>query len=475
MTTATSEPASEWASKRKLICAGIGLVSFFLILFLLPAEPPEEFSETQVRTGLAILAFAAILWLTEAIPLAATALLVPILGMLTGVFSNEGSPAISKAFAGFAHYFIFLFLGGFAIAAALNRQGLSTWLANGILRVTQGRFHWSAIGLFLVAASISMWISNTATTALLYPVALGLLTDVAAKDGEERSAALAPFLLLGIAYSATMGGIATIIGTGPNAFAADKLDISFIDWIKFGLPCAAILLVSLIALLFIVLRPGKVSRLERDTSAPFQFTPARITTLVIFLLTVAAWLSSKQLSQWFGITKGMDSVIAILAMVLLCALGLVRWKDVDRMTEWSVLILFGGGITLSKILELTGASTFLAHGLVWLSGGWPFFLIVGAVVLFVIFLTEVSSNTATVFVFFPIFYEVGKEMGVPPEQLVIPLTLAASCAFMLPIATPPNAIVFGSGKIPQKTMMRVGIVLNLIFALILTGLSSVFF
>lgn len=471
----TTESSTDWAAPRKLICSGIGLVSFFLILFLAPVEPPEGFSDSKVRTGLAILTFAAILWLTEAIPLAATALLVPILGMLTGVFSNEGSPAITKAFAGFAHYFIFLFLGGFAIAAALDRQGLSSWLANGILRATQGRFHWSAIGLFLVAATISMWISNTATTALLFPVALGLLTDVAAKDGEERSAKLAPFLLLGIAYSATMGGIATIIGTAPNAYAAEKLDISFAEWIKFGLPCAAILLVSLIVLLFIVLRPGKVSRLEHDTSGPFQFTPARITTLVIFLLTVAAWLSSKQLAQWFGIAKGMDSVIAILAMVLLCALGLVRWKDVDRMTEWSVLVLFGGGITLSTILGATGASTFLAHGLVWLTGGWAFFLIVGAVVLFVIFLTEVSSNTATVFVFFPIFYEVGKEMGVPPEQLVIPLTLAASCAFMLPIATPPNAIVFGSGKIPQKTMMRVGLVLNLIFALILTGLSSLCF
>ncbi len=243
---------------------------------------------------------------------------------------------------------------------------------------------------------------------------------------------------------------------------------------KFGIPCVAILLPSLIALLFLVARPGKVPNLSADAE-PFAFTPQRVATLVIFGFAVAGWLSSAWLRTHFDVTTGFDSIVAILALVLLAALGLVTWKDIDRTTDWGVVILFGGGLTLSKILGLTGASKFLANQLGVITEGWPIFLVVGAVVLFVIFLTELSSNTAITVLFVPIFYEVAVKMGVPPTKLVLPLTIAASCAFMLPIATPPNAIVFGSGKIPQRTMMRIGLVLNLCFAAILTVLSAVLF
>ena len=159
----------------------------------------------------------------------------------------------------------------------------------------------------------------------------------------------------------------------------------------------------------------------------------------------------------------------------MASFGLVRWKDVDRTTDWGVIILFGGGLTLGKVLTLTGASSFLASHLNQLTVGWPFILVVGAVVLFVIFLTELTSNTATTALFVPVFYQVALEIGVSPPQLVLPLTIAASCAFMLPIATPPNAIVYGSGQILQRTMMRTGLVLNLSFAAILTALSTVLF
>ncbi len=463
-----------WAPRRKLIFVVLSLVAFGLIHWFLPVDPPEGKTAAQVRSGLAILALAAILWLTEAIPLAVTALLVPIAGILAGAFSGDAGPVVTRAFAGFAHPLIFLFLGGFGIAAALTRQGLNLWLAERILTLAGGRFHLSAIGLFLSAAAISMWISNTATTALLYPVALGLLADVQAQDGEARASRLTPFLLLGLAYSATIGGIATIIGTAPNAIAAKELGIDFASWMKFGVPCVAVLLPTLIALLFLVMRPGKVSKIQASRE-PFSFTPQRIATLGVFALAVVAWLSSAWLSQLFGIENNFDSVVAISALILLAALGLVTWKSIDRTTEWGVLLLFGGGLTLSSILKLTGASTFLARSLVGFTEGWPFFLIVGAVVVFVIFLTELSSNTATTLVFVPIFIAVSAEIGVPAGKLVLPLTIAASCAFMLPIATPPNAIVFGSGKIPQRTMMRVGLVLNLTFALILTLLSAVLF
>jgi len=476
-TTVREEQASEpgRSNRFKLLSIGAALASFALIYWFLPVADTDAHTAAEVRTGLAILALAAILWLTEAIPLAITALLVPVVAVLTGVFSGDPTATVTQAFARFADPLIFLFLGGFGIAAALTRQGLSGWLANGILSFAKGRFYLTCVGLFFAAAFTSMWISNTATTALLFPVALGLLSDLEEKSGPERARQLAPFILLGLAYSASIGGIGTIIGTFPNAIAAEKLGIDFLSWLKFGIPCVAILLPSLIVILFLILRPGTVPNLS-PRKEPFVFTPQRIATLGIFLLAVAGWLSSAWLRKLFGVTTGFDSVIAISALVLLATLGLVRWKDIDRTTDWGVVILFGGGLTLSKVLSLTGASAFLANHLNYLTEGWPFFLIVGAVVLFVIFLTELTSNTATTLLFVPVFYNVALGMdNVEPAMLVLPLAIAASCAFMLPIATPPNAIVFGSGKIAQRTMMRTGLVLNLSFAVILTALSSVLF
>ena len=475
-TTVREEQASEpgRSSQFKALSIGVALIAFALIYWLLPIEDTATHTAAQVRTGLAILALAAILWLTEAIPLAITALLVPVVAVLTGVFSGDPKTIVPQAFAGFAHHLIFLFLGGFGIAAALTRQGLNSWLANGILTLAGGRFHMTCIGLFCAAAFTSMWISNTATTALLFPVALGLLSDLRTRAGAQTAAKAAPFVLLGLAYSANIGGIGTIIGTGPNAIAAERLGIGFAEWLKFGIPCVAILFPSLIAILFLVLRPGKTPDLTRNTE-PFIFTPRRILTLTIFLLTVVCWLCSKPLSGVFNVTKGFDSIIAVSSVVLMASFGLVRWKDVDRTTDWGVIILFGGGLTLGKVLTLTGASSFLASHLNQLTAGWPFILVVGAVVLFVIFLTELTSNTATTALFVPVFYQVALEIGVSPPQLVLPLTIAASCAFMLPIATPPNAIVYGSGQVLQRTMMRTGLILNLSFAVILTALSTVLF
>ena len=475
-TTVHGEPSAlpGWASRRKLVFVALALAAFVLIYWFLPVEGTGTHTTIQIRTGLAILALAAILWVTEAIPLAVTALLVPVVSVLAGVFPGEAKTIVPQAFAGFAHHLIFLFVGGFGIAAALTRQGLNRWLANSILILAGGRFHFTCIGLFCTAAFTSMWISNTATTALLFPVALGLLSDLEEKSGPERARQLAPFILLGLAYSASIGGIGTIIGTFPNAIAAEKLGIDFLSWLKFGIPCVAILLPSLIVILFLVLRPGTVPSLS-PRKEPFVFTTPRILTLTIFLLTIVGWLCSKPLSEVFNVAKGFDSIIAVSSLVLMASFGLVRWKDVDRTTDWGVIILFGGGLTLGTVLKLTGASSFLASHLNHLTAGWPFLLIVGAVVVFVIFLTELTSNTATTTLFVPIFYQVAIEIGVSPPQLILPLTIAASCAFMLPIATPPNAIVYGSGQVAQRTMMRTGLVLNVSFALILTALSTVLF
>ncbi|MEM1083534.1 MAG: DASS family sodium-coupled anion symporter [Verrucomicrobiota bacterium] len=444
-------------------------VLFFLIRGWLPVDPvPEGYDEQSIRTGLAILVLAATLWLSEALPLAMTAILIPV------VASLSGSLDVTASFAGFAHPLIYLFLGGFGLAAALSRQGLDRWLANGILRLGRGRFHPTAIALFLVSAVLSMWISNTATVALLLPVSLGIIASLRGRCEGRVSGQIAPYLLLGIAYSASVGGIGTLIGTPPNAIAAANLGIGFVEWLRIGIPCVVILLPILFVVLRMLARPGKVPRITVETE-PFEFDRTRVATLLVFLLAVGGWLFSGRLSDYFGIESSFDTLVAIMALLILATFRLVEWKDIDRTTDWGVLMLFGGGIGLSKVLGATGSSLFLAQQIQQLAEGWPLFLLVGAVVVFMVFLTELSSNTASTALLVPIFAAVAVDLGVPVTRIVLPLTFAASCAFMLPIATPPNAIVFGSGLVPQKTMIRIGLVLNLLFALILTLLGAVYF
>ena len=453
--------------KIAVVASAFGL--FFLIKNWLPVDPvPEGYRAEEVRTGLAILVLAAMLWLSEALPLALTAVLIPVVASLTR------SLDVTASFAGFAHPLIYLFLGGFGLAASLSRQGLDQWLAGGILQLGRGHFHATAIALFLVSAVLSMWISNTATVALLLPVALGIIASLKVRCGEEAMNRIAPYLLLGIAYSASIGGIGTLIGTPPNAIAAANLKIGFTEWLKIGIPCVAILLPVLFVVLRLLARPGKVPRFEVSTER-FEFDGPRIMTLIIFFFAIGGWLFSSRLSAYFGIDSSFDTLVAISALLMLATCRLVDWKDIDRTTDWGVLLLFGGGIGLSKVLGATGSSLYLAQRIQQMAEGWPLFLLVGVVVVFMIFLTELSSNTASTALLVPIFAAVAMDLGVPPTRIVLPLTLAASCAFMLPIATPPNAIVFGSGLVQQRTMIRIGIVLNLLFALILTLLSALFF
>ncbi|MEN8743850.1 MAG: SLC13 family permease, partial [Lentimonas sp.] len=222
----------------------MAFILFFSIRQWLPiGELPENYDAQGVRTGLAILTMAAVLWLTESLPLAITAILIPVTAALTNTLD------VTKSFSGFAHPLIFLFLGGFGLAAALSHQKLDQWLALRILKIGHGSFHRTAISIFLVSAVLSMWISNTATAALLLPVALGILKHIETNCGEEQKKKCSLYLLLGIAYSASIGGIGTLIGTPPNAIAAANLNISFTEWLAIGLPAVAILLPALFILL----------------------------------------------------------------------------------------------------------------------------------------------------------------------------------------------------------------------------------
>lgn len=422
----------------------------------------------NVKMGLGIFACIAFLWLTEALPLSATALLVPVLATLTGTMG------MGMSLAGFADPLIFMFFGGFALASAMSYQGLDRWIAGRIVVAGRGSFMRVSMLLFIVAAALSMWMSNTATTAMMLPLVLGILGRMGTSPDRGGMNANAVFLLLGVAYSSSIGGLGTIVGSPPNGIAATKLGITFGQWLRFGVPTVLVLMPLMVFVLRWLCRPVPATAPPVEGSR-FVFNWHRKMTLLIFGVTASLWVAGGWIAPLLGIRSGYDTLVALIAVLALLYFRVVRWRDIDRGTDWGVLLLFGGGITLSEVLSKTGASLFMAREFADITAGWPGFLVVGAVITFVIFLTELSSNTATAALLVPIFHSVAGELGIPPEQLVVPLAIAASCAFMLPVATPPNAIVFGSGRILQRDMMRVGLVLNLVFAVALTILGWLFF
>lgn len=421
----------------------------------------EGLDPLKVRVGLGIFACIAFLWLTEALPLTITALLVPVLACAFGLLEVKAS------LTGFADPLIFLFFGGFAMAAALSSQGLDRWLAHRILRTGKGDFMTVSYLLFGATAVISMWVSNTATTAMMLPLALGILR-------QQPSPRNTTYLLLGVAYSASVGGIGTIVGSPPNGIAAAKLGIGFTEWLKFGVPAVLVLMPLLVMVLRLICKPERI-RMAEMGGLNFVFTRPRKVTLGIFLLTAACWMGSGPLSRLLGVGGSLDTLIALSAAIVLAATGVVRWKEIERGTDWGVLLLFGGGITLSVILGQTGASLFMARVFSGWVAGWPPLAVTGAVILFIIFLTELTSNTALAALMVPIFLTIAGELGIVPASLVLPLAIAASCSFMMPVGTPPNAIVFATGEVPQREMIRVGLVLNLCFTAALVVLSRLLF
>ena len=403
----------------------------------------------EIKLGLSILLGIATLWITETFPITITALLVPVLTVVSGIFS------VPDALQNFAHPIIFLFLGGFALAATLRKQGLDTRIANIVIRIAKGRMAMATILIFCTTAFLSMWISNTATTAMMLPLALGLLSRMPYKEHKSTYW----FVLLGIAYSANIGGMGTLVGSPPNAIAAAIVGLSFSDWIVFGLPTVVLVFPIVLTILWWMLRPELNYKFESEGQVG-PMHRGQWLTLIVFATTVGLWLLSKPLSEWLQIETGFDSMVAIMALVMVSALRLVSWKDIQKSVNWGVLLLFGGGLTLSAMLKVTNTSPFLAESIIHLMEGAPLFVFLLVIVAFVVMLTEVASNTASSALLIPIFVSVAEAMGLSTVTLAAVIAISASCAFMLPVATPPNAIVFGSGYLPQQQMMRVGVVVN---------------
>lgn len=470
----------------------VGLVLggfLFLLMTMLPA--PAGLAPAAWRTA-AVGVLMAVWWVTEAIPIPATALLPLVLFPLLGVAD------IRDAAAPFANPIIYLFLGGFLIARAMEATGLPRRIALGMIRILGARPRSIVAGVMASCAFLSMWVSNTATALMMLPIGLSLIALVPegkdsddAATGERRRFATA--LMLGIAYACSIGGMGTLIGTPPNAFLAGFMlesygvTIGFAEWMLFGVP---VVLVGLPLCYLILTRvafpirmrelPGGRELVDREARALGSMSAAEMRVAVVFTLTAVTWMTRPILVEHVGPLAGLsDAGIAMTAALALFLLPsgepdgrrLLDWK-LARDTPWGVLILFGGGLSLAAAVESTGLSAWFGAGVGGLSD-WPITLLVMIVVVSVILLTELTSNTATAATFLPVLGGIAVGLGRDPLLLAVPAALAASGAFMLPVATPPNAIVYGSGAVRIGEMVRAGVWLNALFVFLITAAAYV--
>ncbi|EQA07166.1 Na+ symporter family protein [Glaesserella parasuis 84-15995] len=395
---------------------------------------------------------------------------MPILAIGLGLVKSK------EALSAFADPTIFLFFGGFALATALHIQQLDRLIANKIMAMAKGKLSVAVIYLFSVTAFLSMWMSNTATAAMMLPLAMGILS----KLDKETHHNTYVFVLLGIAYSASIGGMGTLVGSPPNAIVASQLNLTFADWLKYGLPIMFILMPLMIATLYVVFKP-KFDVTFEHSFEKIELNRERIITLSIFGVIAICWVFGDKINPLISGLLGLqgkigsfDSIVALFAAVLICITRVASWDDIQKNTEWGVLMLFGGGLTLSSVLGQTGASKVMADGIVFLIEDGYFYLIGLLVAAFIIFLTEFTSNTASAALLVPIFISIAQALNMPPVGLALIIGLGASCAFMLPVATPPNAIVFGTGQIKQSEMVKAGFWLNIICIFVIATAGYLF-
>ena len=418
----------------------------------------------QAAKGLILLLFIGTLWLAEFVNITITALLVPVVAIFLGVPENITT---RSALTTFSDPVIFLFFGGFALATALHVQQLDKKIAFFMMRFSRGHMGLAIIMIFAVTAVLSMWVSNTATAAMMLPLALGILRNLDA----EKDRGTFVFVLLGIAYSASIGGLGTMVGSPPNAIVSRALDYSFVDWLKVGIPMMLLLLPVMFGVLYIVFRPKLNHRVE-VVEEDIPWTAGRVAAAVIFVCTAGAWICGDWVSSTLGISAP-DTYVALASAVTIALLGVASWKQIATNTDWGVLILFGGGLALSGVLGASGASKVLGEAVAMVFGSSPKLVIIVVVLVFIIILTEFTSNTASAALLVPVFATVSEGVGMPKEVLVLMVGLGASCAFMLPVATPPNAIVFGTGHIKQREMLKAGGLLNACCLVVLTGYGYV--
>jgi sodium-dependent dicarboxylate transporter 2/3/5 len=530
------------AAQRRLIAFVVALVGTAAIAF---APTPDGLS-LRGQYAFATMFFAGFLWVTGALPLAVTALSIPVLLTGFGVYGD-----MDAALRGFADHIIFLFIAGFMLANALQKYDIDRRIALRIMVKMGSSPRRLILAVMLATAFLSMWVSNTATSAMMLPIALGVLAQVIGRDeiaapdanptediedvdGDSAAsldgAGATNFqrsLLLGTAYAASVGGVGTLIGTPPNAILAGQLnsilgyEISFADWLLIGMPVVIITLPLVWALLTMVLYPPRITdvtgareQARQELEDEGALSPRGKRVAYIFAATAALWvigglgdgvqylmdqgilpLPQTWFNTLYGTSEGMTVfgirghqgalyyvMVGMLAIPALVLSDTADWDDLVDI-DWGTILLFGGGIALADALAATGATEWIADVVFTSLTGAPIVLVVAIIVLLVIFLTEMTSNTATSTIIVPILIGIGgvfaATLGLPAEAasifLAVSGAIAASFAFALPVATPPNAIVFGSGYLEQKDMMKAGIILNIIMTVVLTGLIWLLF
>lgn len=480
---------------------GLALLAYLLL--------PESYRDSQgamvafTHAGRATAALAlwmAVWWMTEAIAIYATALLP--LALLPMV----GAAPIRQAASPYAHELIFLFMGGFILALSMQRWGLHRRFALLALRLVGTQPRRMVGGFMGVTALLSMWVSNTATAIMMLPIALSVITLVRGEHAETAGSEadadpegggdnFTPCLLLGIAYAASIGGIGTLIGTPPNLFLASYVknnlgqEISFVRWMGIGVPLVVVFLPLVWVLMTRVLFPIRSTHIkggEAFTSEAYRnlgpMSGGEWATLIVFMATVVAWITRPLLTriELGGIQPlaGLsDAGIAMIAALVVFVIPVDTGKRVFVMDwetatglPWGVLVLFGGGLSLAAAIRTNGVGEFLGNQVGALAGV-PTVLLVLVVTAMVIYLTELTSNTATTATLIPILASLASGLGFHPFLLIVPAAIAASCAFMLPVATPPNAIIFGSGHVSIQQMCRAGLWLNMIGIVMILALT----
>jgi sodium-dependent dicarboxylate transporter 2/3/5 len=463
-------------SKGAVLAAWIGLaLGPLLLLLCLLTDPPGGLSnEAWLTVGLAGLM--AIWWSTEAIPIPATSLLPILLIPLLGI------DTLAKATAPYANPTIFLFFGGFVLGLAMQRWNLHRRIALATLLAVGNRPSRQIAGFMIATAFISMWVSNTATSIMMLPIGLSVIGLLVAGSDEQEGGRFAIALLLGIAYAASVGGVATLIGTPPNALLAAfmrenyDVQIGFGQWMLLGLPLSVGMLIFIWWWLtrggFKLAGGDSRGLLEREMANLGPMSRAEKMVAVVFTLAAAAWILQPFLADYVeGVNDTSIAIAAALALFLIPVdlrerVFLMDWEQANK-APWGVLLLFGGGLSLAGVIGASGLAEWIAESL-GAFGALPLVLMIGLVALVIIFLTEITSNTATAAAFLPLLGALAVAQGMSPEMLAIPAAVAASCAFMMPVATPPNAIVFGTGQLPIQAMIKAGFVLNLFGVVLVT-------
>ena len=455
----------------------LGPLLFILIRLFFSSKGLSE----EANGILASTTWIAVWWITEAIPIAATALLPIIL------FPLSGSLNITSTTASFGHKFVFLYLGGFIIAIAIEKWNLHKRIALNIINLIGSDIKKIILGFMLATAFLSMWISNTATSVMMLPIGIAIISQLKDNPGTKKDENLifGKALMLAIAYSASIGGIATLIGTPPNLVLAGIVsetygyEITFSQWFIFGFPISVLLLficwkyLTTFAFSFSQKEfPGGKQEIKHLMQSLGKMTYEEKTVAIIFAATAFCWITRSYLLKEI-LPQIDDTIIAILFALVLFIIPsksknqkIMTWKDTKNL-PWGIIILFGGGMALAKGFESSGLALWIGNQMTALEGVSTIvliFLLIAAVN----FLTEITSNLATTAMLLPVLAPMALTIDIHPFVLMVGAAVAASCAFMLPVATPPNAVVFGSGYLRIPDMVSKGIIMNIISIFILT-------